>query len=224
MPPVFGPWSPSRRRLWSWLVASGSTCVPSPMHDEARFLALEELLDHDARAGVAQLVARRASRRSRRAPRPRVAATTTPLPAARPSALTTIGAPRCVDVGLRSRGVGERRVRAVGMPWRTMKLLAKSFELSSCAAARVGPKIRRPASRKASTTPAASGASGPTTVRSIVFLLRERDELGDRRDRRRSRRRPRSPCRRCRARRTPSARAGSARASRRARARGRPRR
>src|SRR5205809_875765 len=29
MPPVFGPWSPSRSRLWSWLVASGSTCVPS---------------------------------------------------------------------------------------------------------------------------------------------------------------------------------------------------
>ena len=23
MPPVFGPWSPSSRRLWSWLVASG---------------------------------------------------------------------------------------------------------------------------------------------------------------------------------------------------------
>ena len=31
MPPVFGPWSPSRSRLWSWLVASGSTCVPSLM-------------------------------------------------------------------------------------------------------------------------------------------------------------------------------------------------
>src|SRR3954466_11223013 len=45
-----------------------------------------------------------------------------------------------------------------------MKLLAKSFEDSSCAAARVGPKILSPASRKRSTTPAASGASGPTTV------------------------------------------------------------
>src|SRR5215471_4592342 len=50
------------------------------------------------------------------------------------------------------------------MPWRAMNALAKSFELSSCAAARVGPKIRRPAARNASTIPAASGASGPTTV------------------------------------------------------------
>ena len=31
MPPVFGPSSPSRRRLWSCEVASGSTCVPSTM-------------------------------------------------------------------------------------------------------------------------------------------------------------------------------------------------
>src|SRR4051812_12899739 len=51
------------------------------------------------------------------------------------------------------------------MPWRTMKLLAKSFEDSSCAAARFGPKIRSPAAWKASTMPAASAASGPTTVR-----------------------------------------------------------
>src|SRR5258708_6039624 len=47
MPPVLGPWSPSRSRLWSWLVASGSTCTPSLMtmklaHDargERRFRA-----------------------------------------------------------------------------------------------------------------------------------------------------------------------------------------
>ena len=45
-----------------------------------------------------------------------------------------------------------------------MKALAKSFELSSCAALRVGPKIFMPRSRKISTIPAASGASGPTTV------------------------------------------------------------
>src|SRR5271165_4194263 len=51
------------------------------------------------------------------------------------------------------------------MPWRRMKALAKSFELSNRAAARVGPKMRRPAARNASTIPAASGPSGPTTVR-----------------------------------------------------------
>src|SRR5512135_330538 len=48
-----------------------------------------------------------------------------------------------------------------------MNRLAKSFELSSWAAAWVGPKIFSPAARKASTTPAARGASGPTTVRTI---------------------------------------------------------
>ncbi len=31
MPPVLGPASPSSRRLWSWLEAMGSTCVPSHM-------------------------------------------------------------------------------------------------------------------------------------------------------------------------------------------------
>src|SRR5450755_811076 len=52
-----------------------------------------------------------------------------------------------------------------------MKALAKAFELSSCAAARVGPKMRRPRPRKMSTAPAASAASGPTTV-SAIFSAR----------------------------------------------------
>src|SRR3990167_8377080 len=53
------------------------------------------------------------------------------------------------------------------MPWRRMKAFEKALELSSCAAALVGPKMRRPWARNSSTTPAASGASGPTTVRPI---------------------------------------------------------
>ena len=48
MPPVFGPASPSSRRLWSCDVASGSTCRAIDHHDEARFLALEEFLDDDS--------------------------------------------------------------------------------------------------------------------------------------------------------------------------------
>src|SRR5690606_2199651 len=51
------------------------------------------------------------------------------------------------------------------MPWRFMKALAKSLELSSCAASLVGPKIFRPRERNRLTMPAASGASGPTRVR-----------------------------------------------------------
>src|SRR6185369_13365871 len=55
------------------------------------------------------------------------------------------------------------------MLWRAMKRLAKSLEDSSWAASLVGPKIFRPRARKTLTTPAASGASGPTTVRWILF-------------------------------------------------------
>src|SRR5574344_3150608 len=50
------------------------------------------------------------------------------------------------------------------MPWRCINALEKALELSSCAAALVGPKIFRPWARNSSTTPAAKGASGPTTV------------------------------------------------------------
>jgi hypothetical protein len=93
MPPVLGPWSPSFRRLWSWLVASARAWRAVAHDDEAGFLALEELLDHHARAGIAHLVVGehhvdggvRLGQESM--------ATTTPLPAARPSALITIGAP-----------------------------------------------------------------------------------------------------------------------------------
>ena len=64
-----------------------------------------------------------------------------------------------------------------------MKRLAKSLELSSCAARRVGPKILRPAARNVSTIPAASGASGPTTVSSTDSFLAKLDQLVDAGDR-----------------------------------------
>src|SRR6185369_7018058 len=49
--------------------------------------------------------------------------------------------------------------------------LVKPFEPSSCAAAALGPNAAMPASRKASATPATSGASGPTTTRSMVCVV-----------------------------------------------------
>src|SRR5712692_2434000 len=52
------------------------------------------------------------------------------------------------------------------MRWRRKKSLAKILLPSRRAFAAVGPTMARPAARKASTTPATSGASGPTTVRS----------------------------------------------------------
>ena len=106
MPPVFGP---------CVAVAQALVVLAGGERQHVRAVAMtmklasspcEELLDHDARAGVAELVLRRASRRSRRALRPTLAATTTPLPAARPSALTTIGAPRLSTYAVR---LGARR-------------------------------------------------------------------------------------------------------------------
>jgi len=56
--------------------------------------------------------------------------------------------------------------RAVGTPASTITDFANALDVSSMAAARVGPTIASLAARKASTTPASSGASGPTSVQS----------------------------------------------------------
>ena len=100
-----------------------------------------------------------------------VCATITPLPAARPSALITIGAP--VARMYSSAGASSLKLRyfAVGTRCRAMKSLVNALEPSSCAAAAVGPKQRRSASMKRSTRPATSGASGPTIVRSTFSRL-----------------------------------------------------
>ncbi len=55
----------------------------------------------------------------------------------------------------------------VGTPARCITSLAKALEDSSWAACLVGPKILSPCSVNTSTMPSASGASGPTIVRSI---------------------------------------------------------
>src|SRR2546421_3517571 len=93
-------------------------------------------------------------------------AITTPLPAARPLALTTSGAR-----WLRSHAASKlSRVKvaelAVGMRWRRRNSLAKALEPSSRAAARLGPKHLSARAANASTAPATSGASGPMMVRS----------------------------------------------------------
>ena len=46
MPPVLGPRSPSKARLWSWAVPISSAVVPSHKREQARLLAVQELLDH----------------------------------------------------------------------------------------------------------------------------------------------------------------------------------
>ena len=100
-----------------------------------------------------------------------VMATTTPFPAASPSALTTMGEPLASMYWCAASASVNVSNSAVGMRCRCIKALLKALELSNWAAAWVGPKIRKPLSRNTSTTPAAKGASGPTTVRPIFFSM-----------------------------------------------------
>ena len=92
MPPVFGPRSPSRARLWSWEVASGRTVVPSvramketssPSRNSSTTTRLPA--SPNSRARMSSSTASSASAT--------VAQMKTPLPLARPSAFTTTGAP-----------------------------------------------------------------------------------------------------------------------------------
>ena len=96
-----------------------------------------------------------------------VAQTTAPLPAARPEALTTIGAPRDRMQAMASALAVKLRWAAVGTPMEAIRPFEKLLLLSMRAAASVGPKASSPAAAKRSTKPAARAASGPTTVRSI---------------------------------------------------------
>ena len=90
----------------------------------------------------------------------------TPLPRARPSALTAQHPPSDSAKALAGSGCAKAPERAVGMPCRSMKAWEKTFDASNCAAFRLGPQTRNPCCWKRSTMPSASGLSGPTTVRS----------------------------------------------------------
>ena len=91
----------------------------------------------------------------------RSSVTTTPLPAARPSSLTTWGEPRSSRASSTSSGVVQTWARAVGTLAAAMTSLANALLPSSCAAAADGPKTRNPFARRTSATPATRGASGP---------------------------------------------------------------
>src|SRR3989338_3766296 len=53
----------------------------------------------------------------------------------------------------------------------SINLFANAFDVSISDAFLVGPKIGRPQERKTSTIPNERGFSGPTIVRSILFLI-----------------------------------------------------
>ena len=115
MPPVFGPWSPLSSRLWSWLVASASTFWPSaitmklassPVRKASTTTRAESASPDVLPASLPDTPLRpvdafllppvKASDRNWSTAAwasSTVCATTTPLPAASPSAFTTMGAP-----------------------------------------------------------------------------------------------------------------------------------
>ena len=68
--------------------------------------------------------------------------TTTPLPAASPSSLTTYGAPSSSSAAAASSAVVQTKARAVGTPAAAITSLANALDPSSRAAAPEGPKHR----------------------------------------------------------------------------------
>ncbi len=92
MPPVLGPVSPSPTRLWSWLVAIGSAVAPSTIEMK---LASSPSRNSSitTRAPASPKALPDSMSRTAASASSSVIATITPLPAARPSAFTTIGAP-----------------------------------------------------------------------------------------------------------------------------------
>ncbi len=94
MPPVFGPSSPSSARLKSWAGWRGTTVSPS-VTAKSDTSGPSRYSSTTTRSHAAAW-ARAASRSS---------VTTTPLPAASPSSLTTYGAPKALRAASASSGV-----------------------------------------------------------------------------------------------------------------------
>ena len=98
--------------------------------------------------------------------------TTTPLPPARPSSLTTNCGPKRSSAASISSSAAPGRscsARAVLTPAASITSLAKALDPSIWAASLLGPKTAMPAARRASATPATSGTSGPMTTRSAAI-------------------------------------------------------
>ena len=98
-----------------------------------------------------------------------VSAITTPLPSASPSALITAGI-AAVSRYERALSISSNTsYSAVGILYFFISSFANTLLLSITAAALSGPKHLIPMASSASTAPRASGSSGATTAKSILF-------------------------------------------------------
>ena len=158
MPPVLGPVSPSPMRLWSWAIGSGRATVPS--QSAIRLHSGPERHSSTTIGPAAASVAIAATVSSS------PAGTMTPLPAARPSCLTTTGAPSACHHANASTAEVVARWRGEGSASRSAIWRAWPFDDSSLATSAVGPKHGIPRRLQSSATPLASAVSGPTITRS----------------------------------------------------------
>ena len=158
MPPVLGPVSPSPIRLWSWAIGSGRATVPS--HSAIRLHSGPNRRSSTTigPAAASAVIAATVSSSS--------AGTMTPLPAARPSCLTTTGAPSAFHHAKASSAEVVARCRGEGRASRSAIWRAWPFDDSSLATSAVGPKHGIARRRQSSAMPAASAVSGPTITRS----------------------------------------------------------
>jgi hypothetical protein len=220
MPPVLGPRSPSSRRLWSWLVASATTSLPSHMTMK-----------------LASSPSRNSSMTTRAPPSPR----SRPAASGRsPHALLQPSGHDDALAGGQTVGLDDDR-RALRSTWAWARPVGEGRVGRRDAVAhheglgeglgalqlRRGPgraEDAQPLARNRSTTPAASGPSGPTTVSPIFSGDRpvaQRLEIGDRQVAQAAR--P-GPCRHCPGATNTASTRATAPASRPAHARGRRRR
>ena len=96
----------------------------------------------------------------------RFVVTTTPLPAASPSVLTTNRSPIPARKARAAASSSKVPWAAVGTPASTSTSFIHALDPSKRAPSAPGPKTRRPSALSRSARPPTSGASGPITVRS----------------------------------------------------------
>ena len=100
----------------------------------------------------------------------RFCAIITPLPNAKPSALTTTGNSFLLSMySTAFCALSKTSYSAVGMLYFFIRSFEKTLLASITAALAFGPKALMPAASNASTIPAASGSSGATNARSMLL-------------------------------------------------------
>ena len=178
MPPVLGPSSPSRARLWSWAEVMGRTVLPSTKASTDTSRPVRNSSTTRASPALPKCFSCMISLTPAFASS-RVLQISTPFPRARPSAFSTIGILACSRYSSAFSGSVKVSYAAVGIWCFFIRSLEKALLPSKIAAFFLGPKARRPAASSSSTRPPTRGSSIPTMVRSISFSLAKATSLSN---------------------------------------------